>query len=79
MPKLTQRFIDSIPATEVRQTFWDDSLRGFGVRVSPPSDTSPGGSRSYVVKYRLRGSRKSRWLTLGPTAAPMLPGAELQR
>ena len=41
MPKLTQRLIDSIQATEVRQTFWDDALRGFGVRVSPPSQMNP--------------------------------------
>ena len=54
MPKLTQRFIDSIQATEVRQTFWDDTLRGFGVRVSPPSQANPRGNRSYVVKHRIR-------------------------
>ncbi len=77
MPKLTQRFIDSIRATEVRQTFWDDTLRGFGLRVSPPSNTNPSGSRSYVVKYRLRGSRKSHWIRLGPAAA--LSAAEARR
>ncbi len=63
MPKLTQRFIDSIRVTGVRRTFWDATLRGFGLRVSAPSKTHPSGSQSYVVKYRLRGSRKAQWLT----------------
>ena len=68
MPKLTQRFVDSIGVVEARKTCWDDTLRGFGVRVTPPSRTSPAGTTSYVVKYRLRGSRRAHWLRLGPTA-----------
>ncbi len=45
MPKLTQRFIDSIQVTGVRRTYWDDTLRGFGLRVGPPSKTNPSGSK----------------------------------
>ena len=77
MPKLTQRFIDSIQPTEVRQTFWDDTLRGFGLRVGPPSRTNPRGSQTYLVKYRLRGCRRSHWLTLGPTVT--LPPSQARR
>ena len=77
MPKLTQRFIDSIQVAGVRRNFWDDTLRGFGLRVGPPSKINPSGSRSYVVKYRLRGSRRAQWLTLGPQAA--LSPAEARR
>ena len=57
VPKPTQRLVDSIRAGEARQTFWDDTLRGFGVRVTPPSLTNPKGTKSYVVKYRLASDR----------------------
>ena len=37
--------------------YWDDELRGFGLRVRE------GGSRSWIVKLNERG--KARWVTLG--------------
>jgi len=58
---------DSTPApadSERQRDYWDDVLRGFGVRVSY------GGKRAFVVRYRLRslkaratadcGARKAR-------------------
>ncbi len=69
MPRLTQRFVDSIGTVEARKAFWDDGLRGFGVRVTPPSRTNPVGTKSYVVKYRLRGARRAYWMRLGATSA----------
>ncbi len=57
MPKLTQRFIDASQVTKVRRTCWDDTLRGVGVRVTPPSLTNPTGTKSYVIKYKLASDR----------------------
>jgi integrase len=40
---------------------WQHKLAGFGLRVTE------GGARSYVVRYRLRGSRAQKIRTLGAT------------
>src|SRR2546427_4501273 len=58
---LTDRRIAAlpIPSLEERQRdYWDDSLRGFGVRVSY------GGKRVFVVRYRVHN--RLRRHTLGP-------------
>ncbi len=52
--KLTKRAVDAAKAGE---TFWDDELPGFGLRVSDR------GARSFVVKYRAHG--RQRWVTIG--------------
>jgi integrase len=41
--------------------YWHHKLGGFGLRVTE------AGARSYVVRYRLRGSRRQRIRTLGTT------------
>jgi integrase len=41
--------------------YWHHKLAGFGLRVTE------GGARSYVVRYRLRGSRAQKIRTLGAT------------
>jgi integrase len=59
---LTKKAIDSFsyrgPGRDVR---WDgtDGVPGFGVRVNR------GGSKTYVIKYRLSGSRKTKLLSIG--------------
>jgi len=56
--KLTDTVVRSLaPPPSGQRVVWDASLRRFGVRLSA------GGSRAWVVKYKVRG--KSRWLTLG--------------
>ncbi len=36
MPKITKRFVESIPPdSEKVLLFWDDEIRGFGVVVRP--------------------------------------------
>lgn len=51
----------SLPADQTRHRpeFWDDTLPGFGVRVSA------SGRLSFVVKFFLRGDPKQRRVTLG--------------
>jgi integrase len=59
---------DSVPRLPYRATgrakagwcmHWHQKLAGFGLRVTE------GGARSYVVRYRLRGSRAQKIRTLG--------------
>jgi integrase len=51
---------------------WDDKLAGFGLRIYP------SGEASYLVDYRLKGSRKKRRPTLG-TIAELSPAEARQR
>ncbi len=39
---------------------WHPKLKGFGLRITE------SGARSYIVKFRLRGSRSTRLRTIGP-------------
>ncbi len=56
--KITKKAVDGIPADPARDSlFWDDSLTGFGLRVSR------GGVKSYIVQYRNAGGG-------GPAALP---------
>jgi integrase len=64
MPRLTKRFVDSLrpdPNGKDR-TYWDESLRGFGLRVRP------SGAGSWVIMYRTHEGRQ-RKLTLGRVGA----------
>lgn len=60
MPRLTKRFVESLrPNASGREaTYWDDSLKGFGVRIQS------GGAGSWVVMYRTHEGRL-RKLTVG--------------
>ena len=67
---LTDRTITALPIpseTERQRDYWDDTLRGFGVRVSY------GGKRAFVVRYRV--GRRLRRLTIGPYPAKSLADA----
>lgn len=58
--KLTKSKVETLPIPAAGQSlFWDDELRGFGVRVTP------SGARSYVVQGRVKGIGKERRVTLG--------------
>lgn len=56
--KLTKSKVEGLPTpVDGQALYWDDELRGFGVRVTP------SGARSYIVQGRVAG--KSRRVTLG--------------
>lgn len=47
-------------APVTREVVWDDELPGFGVRRQ-----AKGAGLSFVLKYRVKGVRQQRWLSLG--------------
>jgi integrase len=57
---LTKTTVDRALPRRTPYVLWDDELGGFGCRVFP------SGKRSFIVQYRLPGSRKSLQVTLGP-------------
>ena len=61
--KLTKRVVD---AAKEPGTIWDGELPGFGLRIAK------GGTKSYVLKYRMHG--KQRWFTLGQHGQPKTGG-----
>jgi integrase len=61
MPKLTKRWLNALKKPARDMVYWDDDLRGFGVRVNP------AGHIAFVVQYRI--GRRSRRITIGPYGA----------
>ena len=55
--KLTDRMISALKPNSVRTDYWDDSLPGFGLRITP------NGNKTFCVKYRIAG--KQRRFSLG--------------
>lgn len=69
--KLTAKTVEKLPAVEKPTTFFDSDLKGFGVRVMPPSGKAPLGARSWIVEYRPGAGGRAvakRRLTLGPVS-----------
>jgi hypothetical protein len=65
--KITKRSVEdlALPGPGKRSHLWDDTLKGFGVRVTPT------GVRSYVVQYRIGGRGSStRTYTIGRHGSP---------
>lgn len=57
--KLTKTSVEKLQVSEKELIFWDEALRGFGVRVKP------NGTKSYVVQYRNRKTGRSKRKTIG--------------
>lgn len=52
--RLTKRSVETAPTHAKDYVLWDDTLKGFGLRVQP------SGHRSYIVQYRVGGGRRGR-------------------
>jgi integrase len=58
MPKVNKSFVESASTPEKDAFFWDDEIKGFGLKVSP------SGSKAFVFQYRTKQGR-SRRFTIG--------------
>jgi integrase len=58
MARLTKRTVDQIAPGPLESIYWDDELRGFGVRVWP------SGRKVYLAMTRVKG--RLRKITIGP-------------
>ena len=50
--KITKRSVDALEPTSRRYVSWDDTLSGFGVRVTP------SGRKTFICRYRSDGVRR---------------------
>ena len=50
--KLGRKALSNIPAVSRMTIFYDTDLKGFGLKVLPPSGRHTNGSRSWIVEYR---------------------------
>lgn len=56
MSRITERYVSSIkPDPDKGRFYWDDQLKGFGVRVSP------SGRKTYLIQYRNTNRRTRRY------------------
>ncbi|WP_338243782.1 tyrosine-type recombinase/integrase [Aurantiacibacter hainanensis] len=62
--RINKTAVDGLEAGEKDAFWWDESLKGFGVKVTPK------GRKTYLVRYRLPGRRKSEQYTIGRHGAP---------
>jgi len=62
MVKITTDFVNKVqPPVGTYKNYWDDKLKGYGLRVSPK------GKKVYVVMGRVKGVGKAVCLTIGPS------------
>ena len=72
--KFLDRTIQSLKPAEKRVEYWDDSLPGFAIRVSPAGRKSPRGRKTWIVSYRRPSGSVTR-LKLGTYPAVSLADA----
>lgn len=58
--KLTKPLIDDLKPQATDQVYWDQSLRGFGLKVTPT------GRKVFIVMYRTIDGQRLRKYTIGP-------------
>lgn len=75
--KFNDRTILALKPTGNRVQYWDESLPGFGLRVSPPNRKSPKGRKTWIVMYRRPNGSAVR-LKLGTYPAVGLAEARLK-
>ena len=57
--RLNKSTVDRLAAGDREIVYWDEVVRGFGVRVKP------NGAKSYVIQYRNRNTGRSKRKTIG--------------
>ena len=51
MVKLNKSFVDNLQGTFKNKTFWDDEIKGFGLRIQ-------GKTKSWIIKYRNKSGQQ---------------------
>lgn len=69
--KISKRTVDQLQSTNKDQFFWDDTLKGFGIKVYK------SGRKSFVVQGRLDGEVKR--YTIGTYGSPWAPDSARQQ
>jgi len=64
--KITKRIVDTLTPLEKDVFFWDNALKGYGIKVTPK------GRKVYIVQFRLPGSPTKRY-TIGQHGSPWTP------
>src|SRR5215212_11864994 len=71
--RLTKSVIDALPTPSSELVYWDETLPGFGVKVTP------AGRKVFIVLYRAAGAgSRLRKYTIGPYGRVTLPMARAQ-
>ena len=71
--RLTKSTIDALPTPEREIVYWDESLPGFGLKITPK------GRKVFIVLYRAGGSgSRLRKYTIGPYGRVTLHNARLE-
>ena len=71
--RLIKSTIDALPATDKEFVYWDETLPGFGLKVTPK------GRKVFIVLYRAGGSgSRLRKYTIGPYRRITLNNARLE-
>jgi hypothetical protein len=66
--KITKRTIDTLISSGRDGFMWDDSIKGFGVRITK------SGAVSYVLQFRMGGREaQTRRYTIGSHGSPWTP------
>lgn len=56
MPKLTKSYVEkALPPEKGYRMYWDDSVRGYGLRVAPASEAGKSPRRVFIVMGRVAG------------------------
>lgn len=75
--KFVDRTIQALKPGHKRVEYWDDTLPGFGIRVSPVGRKSPKGRKTWIVVYRRPSGSVTR-LKLGKFPTVTLAEARLK-
>ncbi|WP_181763109.1 site-specific integrase [Mesorhizobium sp. B2-4-13] len=65
--RVTKRSVDALVGAEKDSFWWDDTLKGFGVKVTPI------GKKVFVLQYRVGKSPAPRRITIGEYGQPWTP------
>ena len=72
--RITIRSVGTLTPGAKDQFYWDADLKGFGVKVTPPSGKHPEGTRTYVYQYRMGGrATPAKRKTIGRHGSPWTP------